>query len=252
MKKSVLIPLFVAIVAAVMYMLILSSNQSKFQENSQPKMVVVAMRDLAERKVIGRNDLTKVPIPAQFLQKDYIPVEKDSDITKLENNWVTRIAIPRGNQVTKSMLTTLSPDAGLSSRVMPGWRGYVLTDVQSAVAGMLKPDDLVDVLLTFDAVMKNTGQKEKITATILQKVRILGVGGDLGQGISEDQAKAAANQVSASTFNDNTAVSLALAPKDAQYLALAKETGTVTLIVRRRDDLQAGSIQVANIAELFR
>jgi len=249
MKRSVLIPLAAAIILAVIYMALLSSNQSKFQENSQLKMAVVALRDLPERKVIGDNDLARVQIPAQYLQKDFIPAEKDADITKLKGNWVTRIPIPRGNQVTKSALTTLSPDAGISSRVMPGWRGFVLTEVPSAVGNMLKPDDLIDVLLTFDAVMKSSGQKEKITATILQKVRVLGVGNDLGQGI--DQSKQGSSP-SPSSFNDNTAVSLSLAPKDAQYLALAKEEGTLTLIVRRRDDLNVGSIQVANIAELFR
>ncbi|MCL2887863.1 MAG: Flp pilus assembly protein CpaB [Elusimicrobia bacterium] len=251
MKKSVLIPLVVAIIAAVIYMLILSSNQSKFQESSRLEWAVVAKRDLPERKVLDSNDLYRVQIPAQFLQKDYLPASKDSDITKLQNNFVTKIAIPRGNQITKAALTTLSPDAGLSSRVTPGWRGFVLTDVPSAVANLLKPDDLIDVLLTFEAVMKSTGNKERITATILQKVRVLGVGNDLGQGISADQAKAN-NQVSANSFNDNTAVSLALAPKDAQYLALAKEEGTITLVVRRRDDLNAGPVQVASIAELFR
>ena len=250
MKKSVLIPLVVAIAAAVIYMLILSSNQSKFQESSRLEWAVVAKRDLPERKVLDGNDLYRVQIPAKFLQKDFLPATKDSDITKLQNNFVTRIAIPRGNQITKASLTTLSPDAGLSSRVTPGWRGFVLTEVPSAVANLLKPDDLIDVLLTFEAVMKSTGNKERITATILQKVRVLGVGNDLGQGVDAAQAKN--NQVSASTFNDNTAVSLALAPKDAQYLALAKEEGTVTLVVRRRDDLVAGPVQVASIAELFR
>ncbi|MDR0291870.1 MAG: Flp pilus assembly protein CpaB [Elusimicrobium sp.] len=250
MKKSVLIPLVVAIAAAVIYMLILSSNQSKFQESSKLEWAVVAKRDLPERKVLDSNDLFRVQIPVKFLQKDFLPASKDSDISRLQNNFVTRIAIPRGNQITKAALTTLSPDAGLSSRVTPGWRGFVLTDVPSAVANLLKPDDLIDVLLTFEAVMKSTGNKERITATILQKVRVLGVGSDLGQGVDASQAKN--RDVNASTFNDSTAISLALAPKDAQYLALAKEEGTITLVIRRRDDLNAGPVQVASIAELFR
>lgn len=222
MKKGVFLPLVIAILAAVVYFIILFSNQSKFEENSKLERVVIAIRDLPERKVITKGDLGVIEMPNKFLQKDAFTVTRDSDITKLENNLVTRIAIPKGNQVSKAALTSLSPEAGLSARVSPLWRGFVLTDVPSSVANLIKPDDWVDVLLTFDAYMKNTGQKEKITATILQRIKVLGVGNDLGQGMDANQLRATRErEASASAFNDSSAISLALHPRDAQYLGLS-------------------------------
>jgi pilus assembly protein CpaB len=253
MKKSVFVPLLVAVIAAVIYMWILSSNQSRFQEDTKLEKIIISNRDLPERKVLSKGDLTYVEIPKKYMQKDAYVRMTDSDITRLENNLVTKIAISKGNQIVKSALTSLSPEAGLSARVTPDWRGFVLTDVPTSVANLIHPDDMVDVLLTFEAVMKNTGQKERVTATLLQKIKVLGVGNDLGQGLDAGLLKDNKEKsASASAFNDSSAVSLALVPKDAQYLALAREEGTITLVVRRRDDNKVYVIPIASLTEMFK
>ncbi|WP_424246079.1 pilus assembly protein CpaB [Elusimicrobium posterum] len=251
MKKGVLLPLIVAALAAVVYMYILTSNQKEAEQGSKRERVLIAARDLSERKVIAKGDLSYKEVPVNYLQQDAYIVTKESDITKLHDNWVTRIPIAKGNQISKSALTTLSPDTGLSSRVSPLWRGFVLTGVESSVASLIKPDDLVDILLTFEAVMRD-GKKERVTATLLQKIKVLGVGSDLGQGIDANAARAnREREANMSALTDSSAISLALDPRDAQYLALAKEEGTITIIVRRKDDLLTPAIKIASLGLLF-
>ncbi|MGB2579813.1 pilus assembly protein CpaB [Elusimicrobium simillimum] len=193
-----------------------------------------------------------VQVPSKYIQKDAYLFTKDSDITKLENNLVTKIAIPTGNQVTKAALTSLSAEAGLSSRVPPLWRGFVLTDVPAAVANLIKPDDWVDILLTFEVNTK-AGNRERITATILQRIKVLGVGSDLGQGMDAAQLRATRDSNSAaSAFSDSSAISLALDPRDAQYLALAKSEGDITLVVRNATNTGIHSIPIASLTEMFK
>ena len=78
-----------------------------------------------------------------------------------------------------------APQYGL----VKGYRGTTLP-VGGDQALYLKKGDRVDVLVTFDAATKEA--KEKVTATILQNVLVLGVGSNLGQGLSGSQAKSKA------------------------------------------------------------
>jgi len=252
MKKGVFLPLAVAIVAAVIYMLILSSNEKRFNQDAKLVRVIVAARDLPERKVLARGDITFIQIPNRFVQKDAFIYTKESDITKLENNLVTRISITKGNQISKSALTSLSPESGLSARVSPLWRGFVLTGVDPDVTRLIKPDDWVDIVLTFDAVTK-AGVREKVSATILQRIKVLGVGNDLGQGMTAEQLRnAQAANAGSTAFSNSSAISLALDPRDVMFLVLARQEGDLTLVVRRCEDQGIHSMPIANLTELFR
>ena len=123
--------------------------------------------------------------------------------------------------------------------------------VDSNVASMIKPDDKVDILLTFEAMMKG-GAREPVTVTLLQNITVLGVGSNLGQGLDAKAAAALRNEEEeASAYTDTSALSLALTPKDAQYLALAKEQGTLSVILRSHGDVTQFLMEIASFDKLF-
>ena len=124
--------------------------------------------------------MNTVPVPAAYLQKDAFTYSTDADFKAIENA-VARVQIPKGNQISKYAITSLSPEAGLSSKIPVQMRGYMVS-VPLSTASMIKPDDNVDVLLTFEAVMKS-GSRQKVAVTLLQTVKVLAVGSDLGQGL---------------------------------------------------------------------
>ncbi len=251
MKRGVFLPLVVAVVAALVYFLILNNAKSKADSDSKPVRVFVAGRDLAERRRLIKADLRVVNIPQMYVQKDAFIYNTDADFQKITNA-VTIIQIPRGNQVTKSAISSMSAKAGLGSKVPTQWRGFVLP-VDNYVATLVKPDDKIDILLTFHAFLKATGKEEPITATILQRVTVLGVGADLGQGMDAAAAgKAKDADADASAFSDMSVLSLALDPRDAQYLALAKSEGDLTIVVRNQTDSALNSLDVASFSTLFK
>jgi len=129
-------------------------------------------------------------------------------------------------------------------------RGYII-NVPTAMAGMIKPDDNVDVLLTFEAMMK-TGQRQKVAVTLLQNVKVLGVGGDLGQGLDARTAAAMkSKEEDASAYSDSSALSLSLSPRDAQYLALAQAEGDISVILRSHGDVTNYLMEIATFDKLF-
>lgn len=119
--------------------------------------------------------------------------------------------------------------------LVKGYRGTTIP-----VAGhqllFLKKGDRVDVLVTFDAKMKDKDKKErkeKITASILQNVVIVNI---------EKPAK----------LDEPGAVELLLNPNEAQYAALSISQGTVSITVRAPGDTEMHQIEMASFRKLIR
>ena len=250
MKKGFLFPLLLAILAAIVYAMIVSRAEKKLSDAKNVKYVFVPTRDIKEREVIKRDFVKTVPVPAAYLQKDAFTYTTDADFKAIENA-VARIQIPKGNQISKYAITSLSPEAGLSSKIPVQMRGFIINNVPIATAGLIKPDDNVDILLTFQAQMKN-GTQQNVTVTLLQNVKVLGVGNDLGQGLDAKSAAALKNKdEDASAYSDSVALALALSPRDAQYLALAQKEGDISVILRSHGDVTNYLMEIATFEKLF-
>ena len=249
MKRGIMLPLLLALLAAGIYAMLVHNAEKKLTEAKAMKTVLVTLRDIKEREVIRGEYLKPVKIPAAYVQKDAFTYSNASDLAKVENT-IARVQIPKGNQVSKYAVTSLSPEAGLSSKIPVQMRGFVMT-VDNNVASMIKPDDNVDILLTFEAMMKS-GARQRVTITLLQTVKVLGVGANLGQGLDAKSAASLRNQEEdAAAYTDTSALSLALSPRDAQYLALAKEEGTLSVILRSHGDVTNYLMEIATFEKLF-
>jgi pilus assembly protein CpaB len=247
-KKGVLLPLVLAFVAASIYWWLLSSKEKEIEKDLEVAQVLVAKYDLPARTIIKEDLVDIVTIPRKYLQKDAYEIRNASDI-KLVVNLVSAIRIPKGNQITQSALLALSPEAGLSVKVPPGLRGATLP-IDNDLLKLVKPGDRVDILVTFEAVMGD-GRKEKVTATILQNVLVLGVGTNLGQGITAQMAQQKEKQEAAS-FSDRGVLSLALNPIEAQYLSLSQKTGDVSVVVRGLGDVEVHFMEIASFKKLIK
>lgn len=132
----------------------------------------------------------------------------------------------RAQEGKKSDAKTAARD-GLTA----GYRAFSLTLPGSHLVFVNK-GDRVDVLVTFDAKVKDV-EREKVTATILQNVVVLGV-------------RAPAK------LDENGVVNLELNPNEAQYAALAVQEGAVQLLVRAEGDKEMKPMEMASFRKLFR
>ncbi|HBL15184.1 MAG TPA: Flp pilus assembly protein CpaB [Elusimicrobia bacterium] len=249
-KKGVLIPLVLAMGAAIVYLMVLTSREKQLSQSYENATVLVSRVDLPERTLLKEDLVATKAVPRKFMEQDAIEIKIPSDIKQIAN-LVTRVRMPKGNQITKSGLTSLSPTSGLSVKIPPGYRGAVIP-IESSLLELIKPGDRVDVLVTFDALMADN-RKEKVTATILQNVLVLGVGNNLGQGVSakefEDKEKA---EKQAAAFAEKGILSIALNPNEAQYLSLAMKQGEIIVIVRGLGDIEMHPMEMASFRKLFR
>jgi pilus assembly protein CpaB len=249
-KKGVLVPMLLAMGAAVFYLMVLTSKESALRGAYETAKVLSARVDIPERTVLKEDMVEVLEIPRKFMQQDSIEIKTQSDM-KIIVNLVTRTRVPKGNQLTQSALISLSPESGLSVKIPPGYRGTILP-IEPEMKILIKPGDRVDVMVTFDAMM-NDGRKEKVTATILQNVLVIAVGTNLGQGMNAKQFKNLGDKEDKSAaFSEKASVSLALNPNEAQYLALANSQGSTTVIMRGLGDAEMHPMEMASFRKLFR
>ena len=249
-KKGMLVPVILALAAAAIYWWVLTSKERDLAAQNEPATVLTAKYDLPARTIMNVDLVETRVIPKMYIEQDAYEVKSQSDI-KLVTNLVTSVRIPKGNQITQGSLVSLSPEAGLSVKVPPGYRGCVLP-LENDLLRLIKPGDRVDILVSFDAVMGDN-RKEKVTATILQNVLVLGVGSNLGQGLSGGQAKAkAAAEAADQAFSEKAALSLALNPNEAQYLALSVKQGSVDVVVRGLGDVELHPMEIASFKRLIK
>lgn len=249
-KKSVLIPMLLAMGASVFYLMVLTSKERALSNAYKTAQVLIARVDIPERTVVKAEMVEAMAVPRKFMEQDAFEVKTQSDF-KMIQNLVTRIRIPKGNQMTQSALIPMSPEAGLSVKIPPGYRGSLL-GIQPELMALIKPGDRVDVLVTFDAMMADN-RKEKVTATILQNVLVIAVGTDMGMGMDAKRFKGKKKKASkAAAFSQKSMISLALNPNEAQYLALAVKQGDPTVILRGLGDIEMHPMEMASFRKLFR
>jgi Flp pilus assembly protein CpaB len=112
-----------------------------------------------------------------------------------------------------------------------GYRAISLPMAGYKIA-FLEKGQRVDLLVTFDAVMKDK-KKEKVTATIMQDVVVVNV---------QKPAK----------LEENGVVELLLNPNEAQYAALSQYQGELSISRRAEGDVAMAPMEMASLRKLFR
>jgi pilus assembly protein CpaB len=248
-NKNVIVPTVLAMAAAVFYLLVLGSKERALSGQYETGKVLVARMDIPERTLIKEGMLDIVEMPRKFMAQDALEMRVPSDI-RMITNLVNRVRIPKGNQISQSALMPLSPDTGLALKVPPGYRAAVL-GIDADMRSLVKPGDRVDVLVTFDALMAD-GRKEKATATILQNILVLAVGRNLGQGMTATQFKTSSEaEDKTASFAEKAAISLAVNPRELQFLFLAGQQGITSVGLRSPGDNELHPVPISLMRQLL-
>lgn len=124
----------------------------------------------------------------------------------------------------------------LADQIPMQWRGVSIpVDNVSSVAGLVRPNDRVDILGTFRFPSRSGDEAfDTLTLTILQNVVILATGSETKYNRRSDKRS-----------RGYGSVTLALTPKEAEMIVFASQKGILTLTLRNRreteieDDLQS-------------
>jgi pilus assembly protein CpaB len=142
---------------------------------------------------------------------------------------LVRKNLDTGSPITSENVLPRGDRGFLASVLEPGTRAIsIKVDAETGVAGLIKPGDYVDVVLTQVAANADVARRA-LSETLLQNVRIIAIDQEIVQGGGANNATAA---------KVAQTVSLQLAPEQVKRIAVAKHLGSLSLAMRSAVELR--------------
>jgi pilus assembly protein CpaB len=237
----------VAILVAFLMQAVMSDQggEKKVKKKAPMAEVLVAARDKQLGETLGHTmgtaDLRWQKWPKDALFDEAIVRKGDEAPTSRLSGRLVR-NISEGMPVLKSYVSGDTGQNILATRMKEGERAVAINvDAASMAGGFILPGDNVDVLLTYemrirreDTQLLSTLINQRAAETVLEDVEVLATG---QQAIREG-----------GEANVERTVTLAVAPKQAEALALASKMGDLSLALRPIGDKKLAKSDEGNDA----
>ncbi|MDD5069217.1 MAG: Flp pilus assembly protein CpaB [Candidatus Omnitrophica bacterium] len=185
-------------------------------EEGKAVRVVVARYDISRETTITEEMVTTKVVNRNALQP--------GDLTAMESviGKFAEVDILSGQHINGNMIRAFGSFDFLSQAVKKGLRAITIpVDKLSAVEGLLKPQDKIDIVGTFN-IPTETGEIAPVVLTIFQSVEVLATNTNISR---------------YKTSKAIQSVTLALEPEDVRTLTFVMEMGRIKLVLRGEADV---------------
>jgi pilus assembly protein CpaB len=173
-------------------------------------------------------------IETRTVPKDSIPPGAVADAEKAVGRQVTIDGgLPPGT-ILEAALASADKKQGLSSLIRSGMRAFTIqASNASGVAGLVSPEDRVDVLLTVESRSRDDLTGGGQTLTLMQNIEVLTVNQDYVREDTENSEQRSSSKKSRVEY-----VTLLVEPEQAARLNLAQSRGSLHLSLRNPDSIE--------------
>ncbi len=237
-SKLVLISLGAALFALLLVYSYIYKKEKELLSLSTPVKVVVAAKDIPEGSLLDETTVEVVEIPKKFVQPGALTRPGEA----LDR--IAAVPMLKGSQVLDSLFRPAAEE-GVARKIPADRRAYsiAVNDV-TAVAGLVRPGDFVDVVVTAQTGSVQQGQavpEGSLARLLLQNILVLAVNqrstaaspprtapsqqavGGLASSVTPDSQKGPSSV---------RTLTLSLTPDEAQKTALAQEIGSLSVALR--------------------
>lgn len=209
--------------------------------------VLVANKDIPRGAAIELGNLETIIIPEQYRQPQAVSTPDRA------LGMVAVVPISKGEQISLNKLVQPRELGGLAQGTPVGKRAITISvDNISALAGLVKPGDYVDVIALIPVPVQTPDGKQVNQMAVMplfQNVLVLAIGQDTGAISSVGAGKRGEVE---RRSEGSPLITLALAPQDANLIAFVQEQGKLRLTLRSPADSQTQVTQPASWDTLFR
>jgi|GEM_PF-1458660 pilus assembly protein CpaB len=204
----------------------LNSDGTAAPETGQ---IVVAKEHIDRGKEIEASMIETKTVP-----KDSVPPGAVTDAEKVVGRLVTIDGgLPPGT-ILEAALASADQKQGLPSLIPSGMRAFTIqASNASGVAGLVSPEDRVDVLLTVQSRSRDDVTGGGQTLMLLQNIEVLTVNQDYVREDTENGEQRSSNKKSRVEY-----VTLLVEPEQAARLNLAQSRGSLHLSLRNPDSIE--------------
>jgi pilus assembly protein CpaB len=236
-RKKIIVAVTLGMVAGFVNTAYILGLENELKGGEQVE-ILVAAKKTRTGEILGKGKIATRVVPAICTDERNILVSETNEAVGL----TTSVDLEPGQMVqwTDFDERKKHEETDLAELVGSGQRALTIrVNGSLSMGGMLKPGHRVDILGTFAKGL--FGKEDKTTFTLLQNVRVLATGSDLGHG---SPARSGDNQFDT--------VTLAVSLEAAELLSLARTEGTISLVLRGRQDLSiVGEVPEKRLSDLW-
>lgn len=233
MKAARILVLTVALAAGGAAAFLISSDEEKKPEapavvQFETTDVLIAKSDIGMGTAISSQDLQWQAWPAATTGETYITKKDKPNAIEELGGAITRAPFSAGEPIREAKLIRANGAAGFMAAILPSGMRAVSTEIspETGAGGFILPNDRVDVILSKRERNPDTKGPDLTTSEIiLTNVRVLAI----------DQAPK--EKEGTSSMVGKTAT-LELKPEQAETLARARQSGTLSLALRSIADIK--------------
>ncbi len=219
-KKKWIVALVLGLAAGVLHMTYANALKNESRGGKEVEVLVAAV-DVIKGDSLKSNNLATRGVPASFVDSRVL---RSGDLEQIVG-LVPSVDVEAGQMIQWSDFSQ-RPDPkkeDLAVLVESGQRAMAITvDAPLSMDGLLQPGHRVDIIGT----LTKDDKRKEIAVTILQNVKVLATGADLGNKEKKEEKK------------HFRTVTLSVAIEEAQLLSLAASRGNLSLILRGHQDLR--------------
>jgi len=193
--------------------------------------VLVAKSDIALGQAVTANDLQWQKWPASAASSSFVRRDVRPDATTKIAGAIARSPFVTGEPIRDTKLV-MANGAGFMAAVLPAGMRAISTEIspETGAGGFILPNDRVDVILSRREKNADQAGADSVSSeTILTNVRVLAID-------QTPREKEGQNTVVGKT------ATLELKPEQAETLARARQTGTLSLALRSLADANAPAV----------
>lgn len=212
---NLVIGIFLGLIAILMIKGYIDRQQQeleRLQAEGELVNVVIAKMDIPRETTISKDMITVVNVNKNSLQQ--------GDLTFVDSvvGQFAEVDILKGQHVSSNMIRSLGSITFLSQGVPRGMRAITIpVDKLTAVEGLVKPQDSVDIIGTFQLPAGSGSKVHPVVLTVFQSVKVLAT----NRNISPYRISQTIDTVT-----------LALKPEDAKLLTFVMDAGKIRLVLR--------------------
>lgn len=252
-KQRIILIIGIVLALAAVFMTKFYIDQQNQEAKARAKQEFERMRQHQVSVLVAKKEIPKgvaldeSMLESKIYEEKYLQPEAITSLDRI-SGMVTIARIAKGEQVTMSKLAHSREAGGLAEVTPIGKRAITISiDNISALAGMVKAGDYVDVIAMLPVPAQTTEGKQVMQTTtvpLFQNVLVLAVGQETSSAAAKTsryRKEEAAEKKEASPL-----ITLALDPQEANLIAFVQEQGRIRLTLRSPADSKIEPIQQAN------
>jgi len=232
-RRALMFAIVLGLVAVIFLFSYVSTMERRYLGKFEPVVVLIAKEDITQYQVLDESMLETRSIPQSFVQ----PLAAKADEAGQVIGYVASSTIKKGEQILKTKLNLLGEE-GISPIITKGMRACTISvnDI-TGVGGHIRNGDSVDIIGTFRTMTEKRQTKSLEGVTLFQNVQVLATGKNyrFDPRVTTTKSKTSLFQ----TANQNagfSSVTLEVTPRMCMDLAIAQQSGTLTLSLRSFHD----------------